>query len=656
MLLRLTKGAQSRFAAPSILLKAYRRSRVPDGGWTHEEFLKQQAKLTADFIAARVAATSKGARMLAKPLTAIMRSQVLQVIERFNSRLPDIYREQSAGDLQQKAVTRMPVSAHQSLWAEALAYVLNDDADIEIVNTVRPSMQSVADDVLARDSALLGVAVNPGSARVLAADVDNIARQVRGINETTRQRIAALIERGIEDGAHPYEVMQRMRDSIPQIATNRVPTIVRTEMSRVADSATLRAMKDSEVVTHVSVTGCQAIEPGIPVFRGVPTCNIKNVPIEYSGDLRFHINHTGSIIASGFKTQRGQNPDLPLRGGQGSGTWEDAGRPVPAIVQEPPPLPPAGPPTPATPPKPPPAPKPTQKPAAPSPGAPAPPVNPAVPVPQNEALSALQDLTQPPLRRPKGYLSEGWTAPAAADSAAYAETLAAERITVSPGALSSIADDFAMSPVQIRDSLLHGIDLTGLGYRDLTTAITQTPEGYSIVIREEHDSGALKLVRKMSRGTDGRLNKVEHDYFQMPTQGGGVGKLFLRNQLALYDHLGIDRITLYANIDVGGYAWARYGFKVASPEWWKMLKPQITETFNTIKDSLPENVAKAVKGLLRSADPKTVRRIAALQHSYVSASGSAQTLGKKLLLGTDWFGALDLNDPDDYATIISYLH
>ena len=366
-----------------------------------------------------------------------------------------------------------------------------------------------------------------------------------------------------------------------------------------------------------------------------------------------------------------------LPGGRGSGTWEDAGRPVPAIVQEPPPLDPAAPPPPTPqpppiqpelpiqppltpPPIPPPAPPPLPKPIAPN--KPAGPLGPATALPQEEALAALEDLTQGPQRRPERFLSDSWEAPDAADRVAYRQGLDSDGITIEGAdpndALDAIAADFSMSPTQIRDTLLAGIDMEGLGYSDVRTAIERTTTGYTITIIAEHDGGSLNLVRKFTRSAEGKLTTAKHEYFQMPAsaQGSGVGKLFLRNQLALYDQLGIERITLYANIDVGGYAWARYGFKAASPEWWKALKPQLLENFNGIKDSLPESVAKTVRGLLRSADPKTIRQVAALQYQYVSASGAAQTLGKKLLLGTDWFGALDLTDPDDYAILLSYLH
>ncbi len=363
MILRQTVGAKTRFPSPSALFKAVRRSKLPPGGiWTHENFTERDFKrLTADTIQVRRAAILKGSRALSVPLAELMRGQIKRVIERVERQVNTSFGSRgglSLQTLQIKAAVRIPASQHTGLWADALNYVFGEDADIEVVRTVRSPMQAVADGIAEKVSTLVGGSLSSAARHTLHTQTDEIANQVTRINDTTRERLRHAITEGISAGESPFEVMERVRKRVPQIATNRVPTIVRTEMGRVADAATLRAMKDSGVVTHVSVTGCEAIEPGIPTFRGVPTCNIKNVPIAYSGDLHFHINHTGAIIASGFKTQSGHTPDLPLRGGQGVGTWEDRGRPVPAVVNEKPPGAPAGgaPPKPLPPPAPPPAP------------------------------------------------------------------------------------------------------------------------------------------------------------------------------------------------------------------------------------------------------------------------------------------------------------
>lgn len=340
-LIRKTPGARTRYPSQEALFKAYKASQVPEGGWTMEAFHGVAARrLTADLVKIRNSAILKAAREFNKSLAGVMRKQVEDVVTEFHTRLQRSYPSFASADgvPGTKAAVRIPAAQHEALWADALAMVLDDEeAEVTVRRTARAPMQSVASAVASRTREVLGAGLAPGTERVLQRDIDEMAAEVTNINRTTRRKLRETITQGIEQGLSPFEVMQTVRMRIPQIATNRVPTIVRTELGRAADKAVIRGMRDSQVVTHVSVSGCEAIEPGIPTFRGVPTCNIKNVPIAYAGDLRFHPNHTGAIIASGFKTVRGQVPNLPLRQGTGIGTWEDRGRPVPARVNEPPP-------------------------------------------------------------------------------------------------------------------------------------------------------------------------------------------------------------------------------------------------------------------------------------------------------------------------------
>jgi hypothetical protein len=327
-------------------------------------------QLTKDLLNVQRAAKIKGTRLLTKSLTVVMRRQVEKVLELFESSL--IRMAGVSATRQAKAVTiTVQADQHSELWVQALNQafrILGKDAEA----TIQPVMQSVADDIHEKSTMLLtGGKPSVPAKRVMQQSISEIAKDVSGINKTTQSRLARLISKGIDGGKSPGELMEEIRTKIPQIATNRVPTIVRTELGRAADRAAIRSMKDSGTVTHVSVSGCEAIEQGIPTFRGTPTCNIKNVPIEYSGDLQFHINHTGALTASGFRQENGSTPSLPLKGGEGIGTWEDRGRPVPAFVSD------GGPPKPPKPPEP---PQPPAAPIAPKPLPPTPPLPAAAPM------------------------------------------------------------------------------------------------------------------------------------------------------------------------------------------------------------------------------------------------------------------------------------
>jgi hypothetical protein len=72
------------------------------------------------------------------------------------------------------------------------------------------------------------------------------------------------------------------------------------------------------------------------------------------------------------------------------------------------------------------------------------------------------------------------------------------------------------------------------------------------------------LVRAFYR--DGDKLIVQHSAFEKNRAlPAGYGKDVLRSHMLTYEKLGVDRIETHANIDVGAYAWAKYGFAAANP-------------------------------------------------------------------------------------------
>ena len=63
--------------------------------------------------------------------------------------------------------------------------------------------------------------------------------------------------------------------------------------------------------------------------------------------------------------------------------------------------------------------------------------------------------------------------------------------------------------------------------------------------------------------TNGLIERVSHDVFKMEDghQGSGFGAVFFANSVSHYQELGASYITTHANIDIGGYAWAKAGFE-----------------------------------------------------------------------------------------------
>ena len=159
-------------------------------------------------------------------------------------------------------------------------------------------------------SILLGSRPSIQQLSALGVRSRDLASKVGRINDTTRERLNRQLRFSIENNLTVFEAIERIRDNVQSIASNRVPTIVRTEMGRAADEAVKHSMVWSGVVTHLDVVGCASIERGIPTLQGVPTCNIERVPIELEGQLEFHINHTGAIVASAFRQSNGNIPKV----------------------------------------------------------------------------------------------------------------------------------------------------------------------------------------------------------------------------------------------------------------------------------------------------------------------------------------------------------
>src|SRR5689334_869735 len=82
----------------------------------------------------------------------------------------------------------------------------------------------------------------------------------------------------------------------------------------------------------------------------------------------------------------------------------------------------------------------------------------------------------------------------------------------------------------------------------------------------------------------GRKNRLPAGH-RCPVQGslsfvkGGFAKAVPRAQFDEYERLGVSFVTVHANIDVGGYAWARFGFTPDEDGW------------NTLRETLKLRIA-----------------------------------------------------------------
>lgn len=206
---------------------------------------------------------------------------------------------------------------------------------------------------------------------------------------------------------------------------------------------------------------------------------------------------------------------------------------------------------------------------------------------------------------------------------------------------SGLADKMANSPYNRLDVVRLNDNIQGIfakqGITDLSCTMRTSPDGGAHL---SWRGNGVELKRAF-RIDDNGAKYVDHELFQLDRQlqGKGVSRQVFKALYEQYRVAGVERIELYANIDVGGYAWARYGFCVRDRN----------EAISAIRFSaLTAKQEERIMGLIdghfnASSDPFPMNKIARLPY------------GKKALLGSDWEGVLDLTDTQQRRVFERYL-
>lgn len=336
--------------SPAKALLRIKASTVPPNGWSQEQFRTRNGRaLIMDLVAAQRISMAKGIRNVTRKMGRWFDVFIDEVIEDFTTRAerirgirstsldeaveisleefiemilgtedvppPSLMVQAARGDLatqikQLENITLEP-GAHEALWASSIERVMRERG-LEMVSINTSAVQSTVDSSHAATISLLGGIETRGARSRLNSRVRNVAARVKNINDTTRSRMRAIITRGIEDqNLTVAEMAKTLRSKFKDQSRARVSTIARTEMGQAADEGRKQALLEADVVTHISVIGCEAREPGSPQYRGESTCNIENVPVRDVDQLRFHPNHTGTIIPSKFRDEE-ELPTPPL--------------------------------------------------------------------------------------------------------------------------------------------------------------------------------------------------------------------------------------------------------------------------------------------------------------------------------------------------------
>jgi hypothetical protein len=215
--------------------------------------------------------------------------------------------------------------------------------------------------------------------------------------------------------------------------------------------------------------------------------------------------------------------------------------------------------------------------------------------------------------------------------------------TVRPGSLfdgneQEILDVYAPFAERFPNSKIALVSLEDKSFVQLTD-----PTNRSLFIRREFEEKG------------GRL-EVEHAYFTLPDkdQSSGIARSFLKDSMDLYKNLDVDRITLQANIDVGGYAWAKYGF-IPSQTSWDELRDGMKAQLHFTKQNYDPNTVADLMVVFDNPNPKSLWDIADMT-VVEPLLGEKENLGKKFLLGAGWSGVLDMHDMESMTRFSSYVN
>jgi hypothetical protein len=158
-----------------------------------------------------------------------------------------------------------------------------------------------------------------------------------------------------------------------------------------------------------------------------------------------------------------------------------------------------------------------------------------------------------------------------------------------------------------------------------------------------------ELKRTFTKDDDGNWN-VEHGSFV-------VSKAFQKQNIATdinenaeeqYEKLGIKSISLNANLDIGGYAWARQGYDFADNEN-ESGKIQLSEMKKIFQSALQDHFA-SLPYVSAKEKQQWPEEINAMEHAWEFANWNPEGnqspgrhLGKRFLLGMSWAAEKKLN-------------
>lgn len=162
------------------------------------------------------------------------------------------------------------------------------------------------------------------------------------------------------------------------------------------------------------------------------------------------------------------------------------------------------------------------------------------------------------------------------------------------------------------------------------------------VVRSTKGATVGTVERSLKLHPNGRL-EVHHDFLELQSaaQGSGFSRAFNDRAFARYAGAGVDDVTVFAALDVGGYAWARQGFELAKDgvdELARMIARarrirELVEHASRSDSITKDEHAELARRLIRSDGVLPQDALTSVQEL-----ASIPDLGRRVLLGQSWQG------------------
>lgn len=213
---------------------------------------------------------------------------------------------------------------------------------------------------------------------------------------------------------------------------------------------------------------------------------------------------------------------------------------------------------------------------------------------------------------------------------------------------------------QITDVVRGVLDEAGLPEGTLTVSVkpASTLSKLTVAVRYSRPDDYKKASVALHRQIYPSERKVHNWQFSVAKdlQGHGIGAKMTAALEDLWRSEGIETVTVGANADVGGYAWARLGFEFKDPaqaaEFVSDAQKQITKYApiwaKKVSPEYAEDVkaqVQALKARADAGDKVLPAEIAMLGYRKGLDDPPFYWLGKRVMLGTSWDGVKDISQP-----------